>query len=362
MLGRLCRPLWTAFGGRFARNSSKWDDPRAKLLDGEAWEQARPAGLASLGLPGEAGEHLAARTALLVYARPNPKYFGRRGGATWLNMINDQAAGLGGKAVAGTPRDCLYVLDDLYDRDGQASGDDRRRHRELLRHRLRPAHARRLPYAPQLADLPDQKMWRIDRTADYGAFQDAARSRVDLARIARHWEDILRITGAVRAYDVIRMLSRDGRPTPLGDAIAHCGRIAKTPHILRLADEPGYRRQIKVRPTSTKAGTHSPGRSSTAAPGSPASATRTAWRTRLARSDLTGVSRSHRTSSSRRLRAPTVDRSPGHTGLRTEGPVEVAGPATGLKRLLAVDKTALPSWARQEPGRPPPAPGVGRRA
>nr|WP_234018573.1 MULTISPECIES: transposase [unclassified Streptomyces] len=34
------------------------------------------------------------------------------------------------------------------------------------------------------------------------------------------------------------MLSRDGRPTPLGDAIAHYGRIAKTLHILRLADEP----------------------------------------------------------------------------------------------------------------------------
>jgi Tn3 transposase DDE domain len=106
-------------------------------------------------------------------------------------------------------------------------------------------------YAPQLADLPDQKMWRIDRTADYGAFTDAARGRVDLARIERQWEDILRIigsihTGAVRAYDVIRMLSRDGRSTPLGDAIAHYGRIAKSLHILRLADEPGYRRQIKA--------------------------------------------------------------------------------------------------------------------
>ncbi|BAC68156.1 putative IS21 family IS1474-like transposase [Streptomyces avermitilis MA-4680 = NBRC 14893] len=29
--------------------------------------------------------------------------------------------------------------------------------------------------------------------------------------------------GAVRAYDVIRMLSRDGRPTPLGDAITYYG-------------------------------------------------------------------------------------------------------------------------------------------
>lgn len=51
----------------------------------------------------------------------------------------------------------------------------------------------------------------------------------------------------VRAYDVNRMLSRDGRPTPLGDAIAHYGRIAKSLRILRLADEPGYRRQIKVK-------------------------------------------------------------------------------------------------------------------
>jgi hypothetical protein len=42
-------------------------------------------------------------------------------------------------------------------------------------------------YAPELADLPDQKMWRVDRTADYGAFRDAARGRVDLAGIERHW-------------------------------------------------------------------------------------------------------------------------------------------------------------------------------
>jgi TnpA family transposase len=186
-----------------------------------------------------------------VYARPNPKYFGRRGGATWLNMINDQAAGLGGKVVAGTPRDSLYVLDVLYDRDGGKRPEmivtDTASYSDIVFGLLTLAG---FAYAPQLADLPDQKMWRIDRGADYGAFQDAARGQVDLARIERQWEDILRIigsihTGAVRAYDVIRMLSRDGRPTPLGDAIAHYGRIAKSLHILRLADEPGYRRQIK---------------------------------------------------------------------------------------------------------------------
>jgi TnpA family transposase len=28
-----------------------------------------------------------------LHARPNPRYFGRKRGITWLNMINDQAAG-----------------------------------------------------------------------------------------------------------------------------------------------------------------------------------------------------------------------------------------------------------------------------
>lgn len=49
----------------FARNSSKWGDPRAKLLAGSAWEQAKLMVLASLNLPEQAGGHLAARAALL---------------------------------------------------------------------------------------------------------------------------------------------------------------------------------------------------------------------------------------------------------------------------------------------------------
>lgn len=78
-------------------------------------------------------------------------------------------------------------------------------------------------YALQLADLPDQKMWRVDHAIGYGAFQNSARGRIDLVRIEGHWEDILRTvgsvhTGAVWACDVIRMLSREGRPTSPGQA------------------------------------------------------------------------------------------------------------------------------------------------
>lgn len=101
-----------------------------------------------------------------------------------------------------------------------------------------------------MAEIPDQKLWRILAAADYGPLNTAARGRIDLARISRHWPDILRVvgsihTGTVRAYDVVRMLQRDGHPTPLGEAIASYGRIFKSLHILAYLDDEAYRRDIK---------------------------------------------------------------------------------------------------------------------
>ncbi|RNH92876.1 hypothetical protein EEZ25_33545 [Micromonospora aurantiaca] len=61
-----------------------------------------------------------------------------------------------------------------------------------------------------------------------------ARNKVNLDRIVTRWPDMLRvtcslITNQVRAYDLLRILTRDGHPTPLGQALAEYGRIANTP-------------------------------------------------------------------------------------------------------------------------------------
>src|ERR1035437_6043979 len=63
-------------------------------------------------------------------------------------------------------------------------------------------------------------------------------------------EVILRVvasiyTGTVRAYDMVKMLQRDGSPTPLGEAIAAYGRIFKSLHVLTYLDDEVYRRDIK---------------------------------------------------------------------------------------------------------------------
>jgi len=66
-------------------------------------------------------------------------------------------------------------------------------------------------------------------------------------------------TGAVPAYDILRVLAPGGTPTQLGDAFAHYGRIFRTLHILSYVDDEPYRRQIKGM-RNLQAGRHDLGR------------------------------------------------------------------------------------------------------
>jgi TnpA family transposase len=186
-----------------------------------------------------------------IYARPNRKYFGSKRGVTWLNMVNDQGSGLAAKVVSGTPGESLHMIDVIFSQDGGQRPDiivaDTGTYSDLV---FGLAQLLGIEYRPELADMPDQRSWRIDPGADYGPLNSAARGRIDVDRVRRHWEDILRIvasiyTGTVRAYDVVRMLQRDGHPTPLGEAIASYGRIFKSLYILVYIDDDSYRRDIK---------------------------------------------------------------------------------------------------------------------
>lgn len=187
-----------------------------------------------------------------IDTRPNPKYFGRGRGATLLNLVNDQAVGIAGMVLSGTPRDSLHLIDLIYRQDGGARPEiiisDTGSYSDMVFGLLRMLG---FDYRPQLADLPDAKLWRIDPAADYGQLDQAARGRIDTTRITSNWAEMLRIagsihTGAVSAHDVLRMLTHGGTPTRVGDALAHYGRIFKTLHVLSyVANEP-YRRQIKA--------------------------------------------------------------------------------------------------------------------
>ena len=48
-----------------------------------------------------------------IHTGPNPRYFARGRGVTWLNYMSDQFAGLHAIVVPGTLRDSLVILDGL---------------------------------------------------------------------------------------------------------------------------------------------------------------------------------------------------------------------------------------------------------
>ena len=185
-----------------------------------------------------------------LWAAPNPRYFGHRRGATWLNVVNDQVMGIGGLIVPGTLRDSLFILDAILNRDGGPRPEvvitDTASYSDIVFGLFAICGYQ---FSPRIADISDSRMWRVDAAASYGPFDDLARHRIRLDRIRSHWADMLRVagsltTGQVRAYDLIRMISRDGRPTGLGDAFAHYGRIFKTLHLLQVLHDESYRRMI----------------------------------------------------------------------------------------------------------------------
>jgi len=186
-----------------------------------------------------------------LHARANPKYFGpRKRGATWLNVVNDRVMGLGGLVVPGTLRDSLFILDAIHARDGGDKPEvvvtDTASYSDIVFGLFAICGYQ---FSPRIADLADTRLWRTNTRAVYGPLDQMSRHTVRLDRIRAHWEDMLRVagsltTGAVRAYDLVRMLSREGRPTGLGEAFAHYGRIFKTLHLLQFLHDEGYRRMI----------------------------------------------------------------------------------------------------------------------
>lgn len=75
-------------------------------------------------------------------------------------------------------------------------------------------------FSPRLADLPDQRFWRIDQTADYGPLDAVVgRNRINMSLIAANWPDMLRLAGSLLTGSVRRRRSCASRRAAAG---RHC--------------------------------------------------------------------------------------------------------------------------------------------
>ena len=187
-----------------------------------------------------------------INAGPNPRYFGHGSGVTYLNGVSDRLTGFFAIVVPGTIRDSLYILDGLLEHDTgldpQIIVTDTASYSDQVFGLFRLLGYQ---FAPRLADIPEQRFWRIDPTADYGPFNGLARHRINTRLITEHWDDLLRVAGSlhrgtVKASQILRVLQGQGRPTSLGRALAEYGRIAKTLHLLALLGDDPYRRDMTI--------------------------------------------------------------------------------------------------------------------
>ena len=194
-----------------------------------------------------------------LYAGSNPRYFGlRHKGATWLNVVNDQVMGLGGVVVPGTLRDSLFwtrFTPATAARSRRPSSRTPRRtptsssacSRSAATSSRRESPASPTPGCGGPTPPPTTGRSSWYRTTP-SVWTGSARTGATLLRVAGSLT-----LGEVRGHDLIRMLSRDGRPTGLGDAFAHYGRIFKTLHLLQFVSDEGYRRMIGAQLNVTEA-------------------------------------------------------------------------------------------------------------
>ena len=188
-----------------------------------------------------------------VNAGPNPRYFGRGRGITYLNYVSDRSTGFHGIVVPGTLRDSLFMLDGLLEHqtglDPREITSDTAGYSDVI---FGLFFLLGYQFSPRLADAGEARFWRIDRTADYGPLDGLShRNTIKTETIRENWEDILRVAGSlklgtVKASDLVRALPAGSRPSDLAKAIAEVGRVAKSLFLLSYVDDEAHRRHVLV--------------------------------------------------------------------------------------------------------------------
>lgn len=183
-----------------------------------------------------------------VHAGPNPKYFGIGRGVAWYNLLSDQFTGLHAITVPGTLRDSLILLAVVLEQQTELRPTqimtDTGAYSDVVFGLFRLLGYR---FSARLADVGGTRFWRIDPTADYGAFNAVAKSRLNTTLIAQHWDDLLRLAGSLKlgkvpATGMMRILQRGDSPTRLAQALAEFGRLEKTLCTLNYLDDEAQRR------------------------------------------------------------------------------------------------------------------------
>lgn len=179
-----------------------------------------------------------------------PRYFGYGRGLTFYTWTSDQYSQYGTKVIASTVRDATYVLDEILDNETELP---------ILEHTTDTSGYTDLVFAlfdllgmrfsPRIADLGDQRLYRVDRGATYEHLGALLKGTISKDLILRDWDQLLRVAGSLKlgwvtASLLIGKLQAFPRQNSLTRVLQEYGRLVKTIFILKYIESEEYRRRI----------------------------------------------------------------------------------------------------------------------
>lgn len=108
-----------------------------------------------------------------------------------------------------------------------------------------------IDFMPRLKDLPDQVLYRVDRSADYGPLDPLLRNAIDIGIIVEQWDQLVRIAASLKdqltpAHVVMQRITNASPADRVAKALIALGRLGKSIHILRYIQEEPLRRAIQL--------------------------------------------------------------------------------------------------------------------
>lgn len=228
----------------FAVPSLRFADPRIGLLDGTAWEAARPTVCRTLGKSQNATEEIGRLSERLDQTFRSVVANLPRNASVRLEQ-NDADEDL---VLTGLDR--LVLLSVMLEQETEFEPTeimtDTGAYTDVI---FGIFWLLGYQFSPRIADVGGARFWRVDTTADYGALDKLASHKAKTGIIAEHWDDLLRLTGSlklgfVQAGGLMRTLQTNDRPTRLARALEQLGRIVKTLYLLAYINDEAYRRRI----------------------------------------------------------------------------------------------------------------------
>jgi TnpA family transposase len=184
-------------------------------------------------------------------ARHNPRYFGTGRGITVYDTTSDQYSHPYVQLIGCNLREAVAVLDGVLHHETELPlyehVVDTHGYTEIL-FGLFELESRL--FSPRIRDLPDQRLYPIDRRRSYGALDALLRGpTINRTLIRSCWDDMHRVAaslkdGTVTATLLVSKLHALKRKSGVHKGIQELGRLHKTLFVLDYISDEAYRRRI----------------------------------------------------------------------------------------------------------------------